>query len=223
MRSSAAQEGACATARSIGWSEIYIRIIQKACKMGWLCSCDMQTLALCLMRVRPASVAGSLARGGLRCVVVHLRRCLTCLLLHPVPFTLHIHPILRLAPNDAAVARGHPCLRGAQVPPPPSTPVDPRNPDPERARARGPGYTCAKMAELDIGLIVMACIIPFVLIFFNLVVMAHYIDPNAAAGHVIAKFVIVSRSGGGLSEQRSGNTGFRGCGRQHAMLPHCPQ
>ena len=39
---------------------------------------------------------------------------------------------------------------------------------------------------LDIGLIVVACIIPFVLIFFNLVVMAHYIDPQAAAGHFAA-------------------------------------
>ena len=44
---------------------------------------------------------------------------------------------------------------------------------------------------LDIGLIVVACIIPFVLIFFNLVVMAHYIDPEAASGHVVAKFAIV--------------------------------
>jgi len=35
-------------------------------------------------------------------------------------------------------------------------------------------------------------IIPFVLIFFNLVVMAHYIDPEAAAGHIIAKLSIVS-------------------------------
>ena len=45
---------------------------------------------------------------------------------------------------------------------------------------------------LDIGLIVIACIIPFVLVFFNLVVMAHYIDPEAAAGHVVAKLAIVS-------------------------------
>jgi len=47
------------------------------------------------------------------------------------------------------------------------------------------------MVEVDISLIVISCILPFILIFFNLVVMAHYIDPNAAAGHVIAKFVIV--------------------------------
>ena len=47
---------------------------------------------------------------------------------------------------------------------------------------------------LDIGLVVVACIIPFVLIFFNLVVMAHFIDPEAAAGHVVAKFAIVSSS-----------------------------
>jgi hypothetical protein len=48
------------------------------------------------------------------------------------------------------------------------------------------------MATLDGGLIVVAVIIPFVLIFFNLVVMAHYIDPEAAAGHIIAKLSIVS-------------------------------
>ncbi len=48
------------------------------------------------------------------------------------------------------------------------------------------------MVEVDIGLIVIACILPFILIFFNLVVMAHYIDPNAAGGHFIAKLVIVS-------------------------------
>lgn len=50
------------------------------------------------------------------------------------------------------------------------------------------------MAELDISLIVVACILPFILIMFNLVVMAHYIDPQAAAGHFIAKFVIVGGS-----------------------------
>ena len=48
------------------------------------------------------------------------------------------------------------------------------------------------MATLDVGLIVVAVIIPFVLVFFNLVVMAHYIDPEAAAGHIIAKLSIVS-------------------------------
>lgn len=47
------------------------------------------------------------------------------------------------------------------------------------------------MADVDIGLIVVACIIPVVLIFFNLVVMAHYIDPQAAGGHYIAKLMIV--------------------------------
>ena len=46
--------------------------------------------------------------------------------------------------------------------------------------------------NLDIGLVVIACIIPFVLIFFNVVVMAYYIDPEAASGHVIAKLAIVS-------------------------------
>ena len=44
---------------------------------------------------------------------------------------------------------------------------------------------------LDIGLIVVACIIPFVLIFFNVLVLAHYIDPEAAAGHFIAKLAIL--------------------------------
>ena len=47
--------------------------------------------------------------------------------------------------------------------------------------------------QLDVGLIVVAVIIPFVLVFFNLVVMAHYIDPEAAAGHLIAKLSIVSQ------------------------------
>jgi LMBR1 domain-containing protein 1 len=44
---------------------------------------------------------------------------------------------------------------------------------------------------LDIGLIVSATIIPFLLIFFNVIVMAKYIDPEAAAGHFIAKLVIL--------------------------------
>jgi hypothetical protein len=48
---------------------------------------------------------------------------------------------------------------------------------------------------MDVGLIVVAVVVPFVLIFFNLVVMAHYIDPQAASGHFIAKLVIVSGSG----------------------------
>jgi hypothetical protein len=47
------------------------------------------------------------------------------------------------------------------------------------------------MVEVDIGLIVIACVLPVILIFFNLVVMAHYIDPSAAAGHFFAKLVIV--------------------------------
>ena len=44
---------------------------------------------------------------------------------------------------------------------------------------------------VDIALIVIACIIPCLLIFFNLVVMAHYIDPQAAAGHYVGKIMIV--------------------------------
>ena len=50
------------------------------------------------------------------------------------------------------------------------------------------------MVEVDIGLIVIACVLPVILIFFNLVVMAHYIDPSAAAGHFFAKLVIVFSS-----------------------------
>ena len=46
-------------------------------------------------------------------------------------------------------------------------------------------------AQLDVGLIVIACVIPFVLVFFNLVVMAHFIDPEAAAGHLVAKLAIL--------------------------------
>lgn len=44
---------------------------------------------------------------------------------------------------------------------------------------------------LDVALISSATIIPFLLVFFNLIVMAKYIDPEAAAGHFIAKLVIL--------------------------------
>lgn len=45
---------------------------------------------------------------------------------------------------------------------------------------------------VDIALIVIACIVPVVLIFANLVIIARYVDPSAAAGHYIAKLMIVS-------------------------------
>jgi len=62
---------------------------------------------------------------------------------------------------------------------------------------------------LDIGLVVIACIIPFVLIFFNLVVMAHFIDPEAAAGHVVAKLAIVSSSSSSSSRRRRRRGGLQ--------------
>ena len=70
---------------------------------------------------------------------------------------------------------------------------------------------------LDIGLVVIACIIPFVLIFFNLVVMAHFIDPEAAAGHVVAKLAIVSSS----TAARAAGAGAAGC-RLRAALRCAP-
>ena len=45
---------------------------------------------------------------------------------------------------------------------------------------------------VDIALIVFACIVPVLLSGFNLIVLARYIDPQAAAGHFIAKIMIVS-------------------------------
>ncbi len=44
---------------------------------------------------------------------------------------------------------------------------------------------------VDPVLISVSVIIPFLLIFFNLLVMAHYIDPQAAAGHFLAKLIIL--------------------------------
>ena len=44
---------------------------------------------------------------------------------------------------------------------------------------------------VDIPLIASAVIIPFLLCFFNLIIMAKYIDPEAAAGHFVAKLVIL--------------------------------
>ncbi len=45
---------------------------------------------------------------------------------------------------------------------------------------------------VDISLIVIACIVPVVLCVINVVIMAKYIDPEAAAGHYTAKLMIVS-------------------------------
>lgn len=45
---------------------------------------------------------------------------------------------------------------------------------------------------VDVSLVVTAVVIPFLLIFFNLIVMAHYIDPQAAGGHFIGKLMVVS-------------------------------
>ena len=45
---------------------------------------------------------------------------------------------------------------------------------------------------VDASLISFAVIVPFVLIVFNLLVLARYIDPQAAAGHYFAKLMVVS-------------------------------
>ena len=45
---------------------------------------------------------------------------------------------------------------------------------------------------VDIALIVFAVLVPLLLIAFNLIVLARYIDPQAAAGHFLAKIMIVS-------------------------------
>lgn len=47
---------------------------------------------------------------------------------------------------------------------------------------------------VDGGLIAVCVIFPVLLVGFNLLVMAHYIDPQAAAGHFIAKIIIVRRA-----------------------------
>ena len=44
---------------------------------------------------------------------------------------------------------------------------------------------------VDVALIVFSAIVPFVLIVANLVILAKYIDPQAAAGHYTAKIMIV--------------------------------
>ncbi len=47
------------------------------------------------------------------------------------------------------------------------------------------------MVEIDAGLIVAAIIVPVVLLAANLVMLAKYIDPQHAAGHYTAKFILV--------------------------------
>lgn len=44
---------------------------------------------------------------------------------------------------------------------------------------------------VDVALIVIACIVPCLLLVFNLVVLARYLDPSATSGHWIAKAMIV--------------------------------
>ena len=41
-------------------------------------------------------------------------------------------------------------------------------------------------------LIVFAVLAPLILLAFNLVVLARYVDPQAAAGHYFAKLMVVS-------------------------------
>ena len=47
------------------------------------------------------------------------------------------------------------------------------------------------MVTLDAGLIVAAIIVPIILLVANLVMLAKYIDPQHAAGHYTAKFILV--------------------------------
>lgn len=45
---------------------------------------------------------------------------------------------------------------------------------------------------VDIALIVIACIVPVILMLFNIGVMRKYLDAEATGGHFIAKFFTVS-------------------------------
>ena len=47
------------------------------------------------------------------------------------------------------------------------------------------------MADIDIALIVFSAVVPFVLIVANLVILAKFIDPQAAAGHYTAKIMML--------------------------------
>lgn len=44
---------------------------------------------------------------------------------------------------------------------------------------------------VDIALIVVACIMPFILMVVNLVIMAKYLDPSATSGHYLGKLMIL--------------------------------
>lgn len=44
---------------------------------------------------------------------------------------------------------------------------------------------------VDVALIVIACVVPVILLFFNLVVMGRYLDPTATSGHYFAKLMVL--------------------------------
>ena len=44
---------------------------------------------------------------------------------------------------------------------------------------------------MNAELIALSVIVPCILVFFNVIVLARYIDPEAAAGHYIAKLMLV--------------------------------
>jgi hypothetical protein len=50
---------------------------------------------------------------------------------------------------------------------------------------------------VDVALIVFSVVVPVLLIVANLVIMAKFIDPQAAAGHYTAKIMLVSLRGAG--------------------------
>ena len=78
---------------------------------------------------------------------------------------------------------------------------------------------------VDIALIVFAVIVPILLIAFNLIILARYIDPQAAAGHFLAKLMIVSGTVGGGETGRVGGllAGGHSCSpdRYDAKHPRC--
>ena len=67
---------------------------------------------------------------------------------------------------------------------------------------------------LDVSLIVFAIVVPLVLVLANLVILAKFIDPQAAAGHWVAKIMLVRARGLGWGRwRRRGGGGRRGsCG-----------
>ena len=46
---------------------------------------------------------------------------------------------------------------------------------------------------VDVALIVISAIVPFILLFFNLIVMGKYLDSQATSGHYFAKLMIVRK------------------------------